>query len=842
MANNEGSWVTVQPSIEPLLAPIQPVLTILESVLEVLITTLNVASAILEVVKTFIAGLLNPIRALVEELVALVKGFLSDLRSIGLYLYVGDAKQAKPNFSVLLGGYAAFENRLVRALVDGNDATRPQATSATSVIGVVFYLSVDITLVFQILRLRRALQRLFGFKVDDAPPFPAPVQLSVNYGNPSLGLASFTGITKRLSVSGQLQAASLRWRMPAPQQNTPNPSPPPGGFVVEVCTVSGGLGVYADAPVINSGTIVGRKKIGVIDPLSSESVVAYGGTDNIATESFTNSPDAPQIYFVANQNDPVIPVNALQALETTTEKRYFGRSFFVRNSAIRALPPGQGFGMMIRKEDLPYTGTVVLAEGGKGHLYGDLEVRNAYQPSKLYVVVRAVDEDRAKQILAAPGREGTGSAGNPATYTYPLYQTITPADIKASATAEGEYEAIIDSDNTRGGFGRASTFAGINFPSDALVVDTIQTALLIAILSRSDLPVPISEGGATPVATPGTAAQPTGLEAISKTELKSLSLDNQFFARFKDNPQAFCKTLLNRVETIANRLLQSALLSLEPTLVSEVGREILAFKWSDADPRLPSVTILQSVRDTASGMEPLIGSTRYSNPVFLSLTLRSPPAERAPYFWDTTSLGGTALENRRTNTDNSPIVIGEESSGFSVGVFCRNALADVYDNAQAVLSLITDTNPNRVGPYQVSPNWVAIRFIPNGIPQLDRLLANIEAFADAFLDGLSNVGQAIIAYIEFLQARIRDIQAFLDQIQAIIDFIRSLTLPSVSALVVTGTGTGGLLRSIVSADNKPADSPNAYGFGFGVVGVGLPVFIMDLLGAILAPPSSEGGA
>jgi len=841
MANNEGSWVTVQPSIEPLLAPIQPVLTILESVLEVLITTLNVASAILEVVKTFIAGLLNPIRALVEELVALVKGFLSDLRSIGLYLYVGDAKQAKPNFSVLLGGYAAFENRLVRALVDGNDATRPQASSATSVIGVVFYLSVDITLVFQILRLRRALQRLFGFKVDDAPPFPAPVQLSVNYGNPSLGLASFTGITKRLSVSGQLQAASLRWRMPAPQQNTPNPSPPPGGFIVEVCTVSGGLGVYADAPVTNSGTIVGRKKIGVIDPLSSESVVAYGGTDNIATESFTNSPDAPQIYFVANQNDPVIPVNALQALETKTEKRYFGRSFFVRNSAIRALPPGQGFGMMIRKEDLPYTGTVVLAEGDESHLYGDLEVRNAYQPSKLYVVVRAVDEDRAKQILRSPGREGTGSAGNPATYTYPLYQPISPSDITASATAGSEYEAIIDSDNTRGGFGRASTFAGINFPSDALVVDTIQTALLIAILSRSDLPVPISENGAALVATPGTAAQPTGLEAIIKTELKALSLDNQFFARFADNPQAFCKTLLNRVETITNRLLQNALLSLEPTLVSEVGREILAFKWSDADSRLPSVTILQSVRDTASGTETYIGSTRYSSPLSVIFRFNSPRAERAPYFWDTTSVG-TALGNRRTNTDNSPIVIGKNFIGSGYGVFCRNALADVYGNAQAVLSLITDTNPNRVGPYQVSPNWVAIRFIPNGIPQLDRLLANIEAFADAFLDGLSNVGQAIIAYIEFIQARIRDIQAFLDQIQAIIDFIRSLTLPSVSALVVTGTGTGGLLRSIVSADNKPADSPNAYGFGFGVVGVGLPVFIMDLLGAILAPPSSEGGA
>lgn len=828
MANNEGSWVTVQPSIEPLIAPIQPVFTILETVLEVLITTLNIASAILEVVKTFIAGLLNPIRALVEELVGLVKGFLTDLRAIGLYLYVGDALQAKPNFSVLLGGYASFENRLIRALVDGNDATRPQATSATSVIGIVFYLSVDLTLVFEIQRLRRALQRLFGFKVDDAPSFPAPVQLSVTYGNPNLGLASFTGITKRLSVSGQLQAASLRWKMPAPPQNTPNPSPPPGGFVVEVCTVSGGLGVYADAPVVNSGNVVGRKKIGVIDPLSSESVVAYGGTDNIATTNFTDSPNAPQVYFTTTQNSPVIPVNALQTLQTRTEKRYFGRSLFVRNSAIRALPPGQGFGMMIRREDLPYTGTVVLGEGDESHLYGELEIRNPYQPSDFFVVVRAVDEDRAKQILASSGREGRGTAGNPATYEYPLYVAISPSDITTAATATGEYEAVIDPNNTRGEFGRASTFAGINFPTNALVVDAIQTALLIAILSRSDLPVAFAENGATPAPFPGTAAQSTGLESIVKTELKSLSLDNQFFARFKDNPQAFAKTLLNRTETLANSLLQSALLSLEPDLVVEVAIPILAFKWSDANPVLPSSTILQSLRETASGTTVLVRSTRYS---FLT------EATRAPYFWDTLPDGRPA-GRRRLDTDNSPIVA---RFGGVRAVFCRNALANVYADAQAVLSLITDTNPNKVGPYSKSQNWVAIRLIPNGIPQLDRLLANIQAFADAFLDGLANVGEAIIAYIEFIQARIRDVQAFLDQIQAIIDFIRSLTLPSVSALVVTGTGTGGLLRGIVGADNKPADSPNSFGFGFAAVGVGLPVFLMDLLGAILAPPS-DGGA
>lgn len=835
MANDEGSWVTVQPSIEPLLAPIQPVFTILENILEVLVTVLNVASAILEVVKAFIAALLNPIRALVEELVALVKGFLTDLRSIGLYLYIGDATQAKPNFTALLGGYASFENRLTRALVDGNDATRPQATSATSVIGVVFYLSVDLTLVFEILRLRRALQRLFGFKVDDAPSFPAPVQLSVTYGNPNLGLASFTGITKRLSVSGQLQAASLRWKMPAPQQNTPNPSPPPGGFIVEVCTISGGLGVYADAPVVNSGTVVGRKKIGVIDPLSSESVVAYGGTDNIATADFTDSANCPQVYFTTTQDSPAIPVGALQTLEANTEKRYFGRSFFVRNSGIRALPPGQGFGLMIRREDLPYTGTVVLGEGDEKHLYGKLEVRNPYQPSDFFVVVRAVDEDRAKQILASSGRDGKGTAGDPATYEYPLYDTIVPGDIATAATATGEYLAVIDPDNTRGEFGRASTFAGINFPTNTKTVEAIQTALLIAILSRSDLPVAFAEDGRTPAARPGTAAKETGLESIVKTELKALSLDNQFFARFSDNPQAFAKTLLSRTETIANRLLQAAIFSLEPDLVVSVAEPILSFKWSDAQLGLPKSTILESLYQTANDSLKYVRSTRYSIESSIFTPFTEPPP-RGPYFWDVDS-EGNPLGKSRINTDNSPIIVG--FSGFFFGMFCRNALTSVYADAQSVLSLITDTNPNKRGPYSKSPNWVAIRFIPNGIPQLDRLLANIEAFADAFLDGLANVGQAIIAYIDFIQARIRDVQAFIDQIQAIIDFIRSLTLPSVSALVVTGTGTGGLLRGIASADNKPADSPNSFGFGFAAVGVGLPVFLMELLGAILAPPQGD---
>ena len=856
--SDNGTWTTVQVDITQLIAVIDPVLTGAETIFEILITALNVAQAILEVVKTFIVGLLNPVSQLVEELVALIQGFLADLRNIGLYLYIGDGNLLKPNFSALLGGYAAFENRMIRSLVNTRDRSRPQATNSTAVIGVFFYISVDVSLIYEILTLAAALNKFFGRK-GNFSPFVAPVQLNVSYGNPNLGLASFANVLKKSAFG---QAAAVSWKMPSGSQVTGQRIPPVGGFIIEVSTVPDGITALASAPITTasaSGAIVGRKEMVVVDGLTGQPVVVYGGTDSIQSSTNSNA-NAGQLSFVSNQNSPAVPVNALREYENTSQKRFFGRSFFVKNRTLRALPPGQGFVALLKAADLPYTGDVTfLPKTNEDDLYGQLLITNAYQPSTYYVVVRAVDKQRADLIMANV-IDGEATSGNPATFDYPLYPIVGDRDIKQASTTTDAL-SLLNTTGT-GTFGVSSLPIPVNFPRDSRTFDILQTAVLIAILSRSDLTVNTAQR------TDGDAKLPTGLEDLMKKQFKELDLNRQFFVRYKDSPSEFAKALLAKSAAVTSTLLKSPLMSQNPTVVLTVGLSLLDFRWSDTNPNFPKKTILESLQDTANGVSSDVWSTgitdntarvlAFGDPRITLVGVGIPLAlassiefNRTPQFWAWADLPvsgfrgnlpelGYALKGA-VLTDYSPTVRNVVDGAF-VGAFCRNAIPDeVYSTTKQVLQLVT--TPSSAKMVGVSQDWVAIRLLPNGIPQIDRLLSNLDTFFQSVLAGFEDVSGAIVRYIEFIQAKIRNLQAILDQIQGLIDYIRGLTLPPVSALVITEEGIGGLISGLAGAENKPQDSSLSYGFGFAAVGIGLPVILMDLLNAVFgATSASSSGA
>jgi len=551
--------------------------------------------------------------------------------------------------------------------------------------------------------------------------------------------------------------------------------------------------------------------------------VIYGGTDTVQVLT-DSSVDAAQMYFVLDQNSPVVPVNALMALEKRTGKRYFGRTFFVQNS-LKSMPPGQGFAMILDRKDFPYTGDPVLAAPKKGKLYGDLTVANAYQPSTYYLTVRAVDKTRAKAIKSSLV-DGKGTVGNPATYDYPLYWEIPDLFIKQAATTDDNY--VLDDGRTdSGSFGPLSLPASVNFPTDSRVAEIVQTALVIAVLSRSDLLVGAQKDGQAKVA--------TGLEDLAKGVLNGLGFDRAFFTKYATDPSGFARVLLSKTGQLTGNLLQSPIMSDNPDTIL-IYESLLTFRWSDYDTALPRLTILESLQNTANSESLSLWATG---------TDRGMWEKREPHFWSWRTyvspvtrtlpypLSGAVL------TDNSPRVQSTDNPDNTS--FCRNALVSTYKSAASVLAL--STPGSALGVVQGGgQNWVAIRLLPNGIPQLDRLLSNLDAFFQALLDGFENVGNAIIGYIEFIESKIRNIQALIDQIQGILDFINSLSLPTVSALAVTGAGISGLVQEFASADNKPSDDANAYGFGFAAVGVGLPVVLMELLVAVFGTATDSGGA
>jgi hypothetical protein len=824
--NDEGQWTNVRFDITDLLQPISPVVDTTGTIIEVLVTSLNVLGALLEVAKTFTVGLLNPLRALAEEVLLRIRAYLADLRRIGFYIYIGDSIRTQPNYSALLGGYPAFENRIIRSLTSGQDRSRPQANDGTSTTAVVFYSSTDLSAIADVLELDRSLRRLFGVRIP-FQPYTAPTNVRVLYGNPDLGLASFTPLGKRITALGSAQAAAVQWQMPSGFQNTDQRIPAPGGFLVEISTVAGGFRMSADAPLVDStnpGVIVGRKRMPVLDSQTNQPVVIYGGTDSIRVDT-TPSANAGQAYLVLDQNTPYIPVNALRTLEQEDGKRYFGRTLFVRNATIRAMPPGQGFSMVIRKEDLPYTGDVVFDFPSPGDLYGKPRITNTYQPSNYYIRIRAVDPIRARQIMASRA-SGTGSTGNPLAFNYPLYDEVTSADIEASATTQ---VGLLLSNSDPGAFSTLSSEAIVSFPSDSRLAQTIQVALIIAVLSRSDLPVN------TQAPADGVARLPTGLESIMKQQFKALELNRAFYTRFENDPVGFARAVLQKTGAITNKILNSLVSSGLGDTIIRVGGPLLQFRWADFNPSYPNQTILESLSDAVG-----ISRTRSNSPALVwstgnTTSLRS---RRMPQFWPWLSSAPLTPTPQISNfvsynlkgsvlTDYSPSIRGDATSDF-----CRNALADLYPVAQNVLAITLTQPTNSLAT--VSGNWVAVKFLPNGIPQLEKLLGNLDTFMSGLLSGLDGVGNALVDYIDFIQSRIRNLQALLDQIQGLIQYLDSLTLPSASVLVVSANGTIGIVQGIINAENKPQDSNQSYGYGFAVVGVGLPAPLSALVQALFA--------
>ena len=93
------------------------------------------------------------------------------------------------------------------------------------------------------------------------------------------------------------------------------------------------------------------------------------------------------------------------------------------------------------------------------------------------------------------------------------------------------------------------------------------------------------------------------------------------------------------------------------------------------------------------------------------------------------------------------------------------------------------------------------------------------------------MADAIVKYIEFLQAQIVELQQLIRRINAMIQSLLSFAflLPEFSGLMLFSDGTDGLMADLVAATNKPSDGPRSYGGGVALVIPAGPSFIYDLI-------------
>lgn len=136
--------------------------------------------------------------------------------------------------------------------------------------------------------------------------------------------------------------------------------------------------------------------------------------------------------------------------------------------------------------------------------------------------------------------------------------------------------------------------------------------------------------------------------------------------------------------------------------------------------------------------------------------------------------------------------------------------------------------------------WLSLRFFDQ-FPSFQEFFQQLVNWVKAVAASLESVVDAILKYIEFVEARIIEFQQLIQRINALLQTLLgfSFKIPKCSALALTANGTDGLLSGLIGAGSKPNDSPLAYGAGIVVVIPFGPAFIMDILRQLFV---TESGA
>lgn len=823
----------------------------LNSIIEFLIRVANIAAATLEVIKALLLGFLNPIRAIIEAIIAEIEAFLADLRQLGVYMTWDEAVFP---FLDLVGGFPKYQARMFGRLTNRADPTRPNFTSRSAVAAVFVYANANPTGIYAIINLINLILRLFGFN-RRSRAFPTPVGLSVSYGGADI--AAFGNLAKILTGGKTPDEAKVKWTIAAPATVVgPLPFiPAPPKFLLEVSVFPDGFGIAYNLPTPNSNEnrqtfgvvmdpegnplrVFGGSTLGIAGSLSSTKSGSEYTVPGIDSDGKVKSNNVTVYAYRGSSDTYPTPLSLLTGPVTIDGqvKHLFQRTFVYDLRTLLGInlaAPGQPFLFRLNAEDMPYNATLSLGSNGTVNI-----VPEDAPAREVYVRVRAVGDSYTA--------DATG------TLNTPLYSidesvfngsgTVIPAQAKLAPGA---------------GFGPLSDPIKVTFPEagTAEYLDTITTAILLLILSRSELkPLLTTEAEITAAlsADDATAGQgrssatdvglcPTGLEALSnsivplfgtssilggKSDLKSL------FGKEGTDQLSFRRRVLTRCRHLAEEFLSrsgpppSSALELVETL-SEVSGSVLdengqtttvattplrLLTWGQVFPEvsgttLSDKTILQAFSDNevsyqdgsiVSGVAPNPLSVEDSEIRLLrGMYANRVTVRRAPGFLlpARTTLTFTSANIGQGSADMSPVVYAGPSPLYKA---VPTPVVVFVRNGLVRLPSLSNAIANVLGYASGSylsgaPSgaWIAIRFFPQGIPPVDEFLQKISDFLQAVLDGLQGIIDIIIAYIEFLQARIYELEALLRRIQALINLALSLDLSASVSALVVTNPDGG---------------------------------------------------
>ena len=819
MANKE--WVTIQPNLDPILEPINTVVEQIDSVLSFLIAVLNIVSAILDIIKVFLVGLLDPIRPIVEIIIALIRNIINDLRQMGVYM-TSDKNLFQAPFEDLVGGYDAYERRMLARLLDSTDPNRPNFSTSSAVLALFAYVSAE-DAVFLI----KLIFKIIGFFGDNSPAntriYPTPTTPSILFG--PQGTLNFRNLSKSLSAETVPDSISINWQQPTSGKLF---TPAPKGFLVHVSTLPDGFNVLVKRPKseqssevedISSEFLVG------INPTTGGPLKLYGGVCDLGTGQRVQDFDRLEIddehgvklLLTIGQNTPPFQPSSIAA--NGDDPPIGGATYFVKAGFFDRMGGNQSFTAFLKKEQLPLGMSVSANPNGSS-------VINVVPTNTYFVRVTALSKEYVEGIgidSAPPAAPVLIGKDNLHLYNFNYESILAQKSGRAIFPDPPGPEIPFEE------FTSPSSPAQVAFPSASMkdYITAVQSAVIVAILCRIDL-----------------AEQPTNDENLKwafNTYLKGrptgLEGSRAIFPRFGVNPKKFYSmndavSFRRKLLVVAQRVSQ-ILLNTTPSnelmdLVYESANKLVEFKWSKVDALYPKQTILESLSssdpDSGIAANPAGCGIRSSR-----LFMQGPPRDgtysvkpgTSEFIWMFGQGSG----------DWSPVVYSKTSPNVFSGVgFVRKSLLD-YDDGSVLLAskAVLQIAGARLSRPEGDSQWITKRFFEEALSPLDDVLVNVERVLLGILDGLQGLVDKIITYIEAIQARIYQLQALIEKIRALLNSLQFFDLPSFSGLLLVENGTTGVINGLVASENKPADSGLTYGAGALFIFGGLPSILLEIL-------------
>ena len=864
MADETATWGGLTLEVPP--PVLEPIITAANDILEMLIVVLDIVLVVLDIVKVFIVGLLNPLLAVLDALIALVEALANDLSKLGLYIHLDSAftdsttEFSKVAHEQLRGGFQAWETRCFNWMIDTNDPKRPDFSTGTGTLGLFFYASVDWESIIRLYKVIMSIYRLFGGK-GAATPLQTPNNLKYEmkrfggvFGMSKIGVSQMWGEEELPKV------AELSWgyaASPSGPLGPTLPALPPDSVVIELSTVPEGYMVgYSRTQASPTGAE--KRSNGFLQApldIGGGPLRIYGGTVNLVANNRStlwggSSIQAPDVegknglWFVKNPEDPdIIHLdkwrNAEDKLGHAIGQNQIVLGYGGASGFMSAVFPN--FVYDLKMEDCPY-GIKSISNG---------EPTPEDEPAKeVYVRISSGTEGMVTQEpkKSAPKLTASDSKGISG---YSLTSFDSPLDFIVTEHYPSNAKRSMP-----------SAVMKLKFPSEAqkTFMQMIKNAACIAYLCRGDLDSKYED-----------VTKPSGFEPIMNKLFPFIPGESGVYAKNDyHNSRRKVATAAQRIADSFNDVVGFIPEGVLETLVETHG-ENLNFTMkslsdgptvgTETDDLFTHCSCKNSFNNTmgihlgknkvAKGKKGKQVEKRKLSNNDANFSVLVPTADATVYSPQQISKHG----------NNLPIVVGfhldfssdiddpklipnrlvdwPEGTGLNrvtYWTYARNLFTkDQISSALTILNIATNFNDGKSG-------WIAIRPLETLMLPIEEVLDELLGFLKNVREGLMAIIKQILDYIRMIEARIIELQQLVRKIQAILRMFADMVVSAdLHMLVVTGAGTQGLISEFMTAEEKPSDSPTAYGTGVAVVAGGLPMIIVDLLKAIFAAGDKPGG-